>query len=219
MKRLYRSTANHILGGVCGGLGDYFRLDPVLIRLVWLILILFGAIGFLFGGIGLILYIIAWVIIPLEEEAPAKRTPPEPRGVGKGRFWWGLVLVAMGAVLWGSQFRFIYWSIIPGVHLQSRDVVPLVLVLVGIYILYTFGRAAAGKGWLFRSRDDRKLVGVCGGVAEYFQIDATLVRVLWVAGVFFFHGAAILVYLVLMVALPDKPDDSAVETTDSKPKD
>ncbi len=212
MKRLYRSRANHILGGVCGGLGDYFRLDPVLIRLIWLILILFG-------GIGLILYIIAWVIIPLEEEAPAKRTPPEPQGVGKGRFWWGLVLVAMGAVLWGSQFRFIYWPIIPGVHLQSRDFVPIALVLVGIYILYTFGHAAAGKGWLYRSRDDRKLVGVCGGVAEYFKVDATLVRVLWVAGAFFFHGAAILVYLVLMVALPDKPDDSAVETTDSKPKD
>ena len=211
MKRLYRSRANHILGGVCGGLGDYFRLDPVLIRLIWLILILFG-------GIGLILYIIAWVIIPLEEEEPAKKPLPEPQGVGKGRFWWGLVLVAMGAVLWGSQFRFIYWPIIPGVHLQSRDFVPIALVLVGIYILYTFGRAAAGKGWLYRSRDDRKLVGVCGGVAEYFKVDATLVRVLWVAGAFF-YGTAILLYLVLMVALPEKPDDSPAVTTDSKPKD
>lgn len=211
MKRLYRSRTNHILGGVCGGLGDYFRLDPVLIRLVWLILILFG-------GIGLILYIIAWVIIPIEEEEAAKRTPPPPRGVGKGRFWWGLVLVSMGVVLWGSQFRFIYWPIIPGVQLHSRDFVPLALVLVGIYILYTFGHAAADKGWLYRSRDDRKLVGVCGGIAEYFHVDATLVRVLWVAGAFF-YGAAILLYLVLMVALPEKPYEAPAETADSKPKD
>lgn len=212
MKRLYRSRTNHILGGVCGGLGDYFRLDPVLIQLVWLILILFG------GIIGLILYIIAWVIIPIKDVEAAKGTPPPSRGVGKGRFWWGLVLVSMGVVLWGSQFRFIDWPIIPGVHLHSRDFVPLVLVLVGIYILYTFGHAAEGKGWLYRSRDDRKLVGVCGGIAEYFHVDSTLVRVLWVAGAFF-YGATILLYLVLMVALPEKPYESAAETADTKPKD
>lgn len=211
MKRLYRSRTNRILGGVCGGVGDYFRLDPVLIRLVWLILILFG-------GIGLILYVVSWVIIPLEEEETAPKTPPPPRGVGKGRFWWGLVLVAMGAVLWGSQFRLIYWPIIPGIHLDSRVFVPLVLMLVGVYILYTFGRAAAGKGWLYRSREDRKIVGVCGGIADYFHVDSTVVRVLWVAGVFF-YGASILLYLVLMVALPEKPGKSLAETADTTPKD
>ena len=49
------------MGGVCGGLGDYFELDPVLVRLIWLILILFG-------GVGLFMYLIAWVIIPVECE-------------------------------------------------------------------------------------------------------------------------------------------------------
>ena len=60
VKKLYRSAANRWLGGVCGGIGEYFNVDPTLIRLVW-ILFLFA------GGAGLLAYIIAWIIIPLEK--------------------------------------------------------------------------------------------------------------------------------------------------------
>ena len=56
-KRLYRSGKNKILGGVCGGLGDYFRIDPVLIRFIWVI-------AALVWGFGVLAYIIAWIIIP-----------------------------------------------------------------------------------------------------------------------------------------------------------
>ena len=49
-----------MIGGVCGGIGEYFNVDPTLIRLVW-ILFLFA------GGAGLLAYIIAWIIIPLEK--------------------------------------------------------------------------------------------------------------------------------------------------------
>jgi phage shock protein C len=57
IKRLYRSGKNRILGGVCGGLGEYFNVDPVLIRLLWVIFSLFY-------GAGILAYIIAWIIIP-----------------------------------------------------------------------------------------------------------------------------------------------------------
>jgi phage shock protein PspC (stress-responsive transcriptional regulator) len=57
MKRLYRSGNDRILGGVCGGIGEYFGLDPVLVRLGWIIFsIIFGA--------GILAYLIAWIIIP-----------------------------------------------------------------------------------------------------------------------------------------------------------
>jgi len=62
-KRLYRSKKNRILGGVCGGLGEYFGIDPNLIRLLWIALALVN-------GIGLVLYIIAWILIPEEGEPP-----------------------------------------------------------------------------------------------------------------------------------------------------
>ncbi|MFC1481011.1 PspC domain-containing protein [Candidatus Neomarinimicrobiota bacterium] len=202
MKRLYRSRKNHIVGGVCGGLGDYFELDPVLIRLVWLIMILFG-------GIGILLYFIAWIIIPADvTSVVAKPEEIDHDSSTRGRFWWGLVLMLMGIFIWGSQYRLIYWPVIPGVQVQSRDLVPIGLMLVGVYILYTFARSAAsqighsGKS-LARSTVDKKLAGVCGGIAEYFAVDSTLVRIIWVAGAFF-YGSAILLYMIFVLAIPVK---------------
>jgi phage shock protein C len=57
VKRLYRSGKNRILGGVCGGLGEYFNVDPVIIRLLWVLF------SFAYGT-GVLAYIIAWIIIP-----------------------------------------------------------------------------------------------------------------------------------------------------------
>ena len=64
VKRLYRSQTNRWLFGVCGGIGEYFNLDPILIRA------LFVALALLFGG-GFLIYIILIIIIPLEPTAPA----------------------------------------------------------------------------------------------------------------------------------------------------
>ena len=56
-KRLYKSRENRMLGGVCGGIAEYFGIDPTLVRLGW---VLFCALG----GSGFIAYIIAAIIIP-----------------------------------------------------------------------------------------------------------------------------------------------------------
>lgn len=61
MKRVYRSKVDKKIAGVCGGLANYFDIDPVIVRLLWIL--------FLFlGGAGIILYIVAWIVIPLEPE-------------------------------------------------------------------------------------------------------------------------------------------------------
>ena len=57
VKRLYRSGKDKILGGVCGGIAEYLGVDPVIIRLLWVIAV-FG------WGAGILAYIIAWIIIP-----------------------------------------------------------------------------------------------------------------------------------------------------------
>jgi phage shock protein C len=56
-KKLYRSRKNRVLAGVCGGIAEYFNLDPMIIRLAWIIISL--AYGF-----GIAAYIIAWLLIP-----------------------------------------------------------------------------------------------------------------------------------------------------------
>ncbi|MET1248321.1 MULTISPECIES: PspC domain-containing protein [Sporolactobacillus] len=58
-KRLYRSADNKVLGGVLGGIGDYFNIDPTLVRLVFVILCLVS-----FGFPGILGYFIAYLIIP-----------------------------------------------------------------------------------------------------------------------------------------------------------
>ena len=58
-KRLFKSRDNRMVCGVCGGVGEYFNVDPTLIRLVWVL-------ASLFGGSGLLAYIIAAIIIPEE---------------------------------------------------------------------------------------------------------------------------------------------------------
>lgn len=60
--RLYRSERNRVLGGVAGGLGDFFNVDPTLIRLIFVV-------ATIFGGGGVLLYIILWLIIPTESQS------------------------------------------------------------------------------------------------------------------------------------------------------
>ena len=58
-KKLFRSRTDRKVAGVCGGISEYLEVDPTLIRLFWLIAI------FCMGG-GLLAYLIAWIIIPVE---------------------------------------------------------------------------------------------------------------------------------------------------------
>lgn len=60
-KRLYRSSTNKVFAGICGGLGEYLEMDPVILRLIWLLIVVFT--GFVPG---VIVYIIAIFIIPNE---------------------------------------------------------------------------------------------------------------------------------------------------------
>ena len=58
---------------------------------------------------------------------------------------------------------------------------------------------------LFRSRTDRKLSGICGGMGSYFGFDSTLMRVAWVLAAFLSGGLGILAYLVLIFVVPNEP--------------
>jgi phage shock protein PspC (stress-responsive transcriptional regulator) len=67
MKKLYRLPESKKIAGVCAGLSEYFELDPVLFRLVFVI-------SMFFGGIGLLIYVLMWILVPEKpgSEAPAR---------------------------------------------------------------------------------------------------------------------------------------------------
>lgn len=105
--RLTRSQSERKLAGVCGGLAEYLRVDPTLVRAAWVILSVLP--GFVVGGF--VAYLVAWLIIPEAGRSVGRDTQPR-------------------------QLR--------------------------------------------RSVADRRVAGVCGGLAQYFGVDATPIRLLWV---------------------------------------
>lgn len=71
-KRLYRSRDNQMVAGVCAGIAEYLNIDPTLVRLAFLFLAIWG------GG-GVLAYLIAWIIIPEEPlDVAGPMTPPTP---------------------------------------------------------------------------------------------------------------------------------------------
>ncbi|MEA3334972.1 MAG: PspC domain-containing protein [Chloroflexota bacterium] len=70
-KRLYRSRTNRVVSGVCGGFGDYFNVDPVLIRVI------VAALGLMSFGTILILYLAMALIVPLEPAQALSERPEQ----------------------------------------------------------------------------------------------------------------------------------------------
>jgi len=62
-KRLYRSSTHKVIGGVAAGLADYFLIDPVLVRVLFVLVALFG------GG-GVLIYIVLWIVVPIQVSNP-----------------------------------------------------------------------------------------------------------------------------------------------------
>ncbi|MBE0645567.1 MAG: PspC domain-containing protein [Bacteroidetes bacterium] len=138
-KRLYRNTGNKMIGGVCTGLAEYFAIDPVLIRLVFVILALHH-------GIGILAYVILWIVVParlqsvatesetgeIEMEAVANESyavPPtmEKKEPGRGSFIGGIVLIVIGAL-------FLLDNFIPSFGFE--DFWPLLLIAIGAGMLW-----------------------------------------------------------------------------------
>lgn len=153
MNRLCRSQKNRIIAGVAGGLAEYFDVDVVLVRLLWVLAVFAG------GG-GVIAYIIAWIIIPEEKKLPVKsegspeKVAPaseaetkaetsagetagkeepaseEQDARAKRRRHAGLFLIGLGLIFLARKFLgyfFHYWW-------------PLLLVVLGLFFLLRGGR-------------------------------------------------------------------------------
>jgi len=130
-KKLYRSDKDKVIAGVCGGLGEYFAIDSLIVRLIFLAL-LFG------GGAGFLIYIIFALIVPSEKEAisvvktsSSDSNAEKAVSVVRSRDWrlvFGIILLVIGissllsnfwpfSFIWGN-----FW--------------PLLLILAGVMIIF-----------------------------------------------------------------------------------
>jgi len=148
-KRLYRSAKSKVFGGVAGGIADYFEIDPIIIRL------LFVVIAFAGGG-GVIVYLILWIALPLEPIMPfnmnmgsgepfSNDNPGEPSSAGyntdasnpfnipvkpenRNGLIGGIVLISIGLIFLANRF-------IPNINFS--DLWPLVIIVLGGVLIAT----------------------------------------------------------------------------------
>ena len=126
MQKLRRSRKDRMIGGVCGGLGEYFHIDPVIIRLIF-VLLLFA------NGIGLLAYILFWIIVPEEpsegEEVQPKGEEDMTRAATRGNLWGGAILIIIGLYFLLRNLGFLG-------GLDFSLVWPVILIIVGLFLLF-----------------------------------------------------------------------------------
>jgi phage shock protein PspC (stress-responsive transcriptional regulator) len=150
-RKFYRSRTDKVFAGVCGGLAEYFNIDTILVRLLFIVFVIAA------GG-GVLAYIILWIITPEkpidftqfqnpptvdptvenkqssyeEPKKPQEPVPDDPfryhrhRHRERGNLIGGLVLITLGALFLADEF-------IP--HVRFGDLWPLILVAIGIGLL------------------------------------------------------------------------------------
>ncbi|HOZ60162.1 MAG TPA: PspC domain-containing protein [Nakamurella multipartita] len=123
VRRVRRSRRDRVLGGVCGGLARYLNVDPVLLRIAAVALALSG-------GVGVLVYLIAWIVIP--EQAGADEQPLPPRADrDQIALVAGTVLVGIGVLLLAQ--RILPW-------LGAPILWPVVVVAIGVVVVLSARR-------------------------------------------------------------------------------
>jgi phage shock protein C len=127
-RQLHRSATDRVVAGVCGGLAESLQVDPTLVRLGFVI-------ATIWGGVGVLAYIILAIVLPLEAEpSPALAEPAER--AERTRLAAGIVLVLVGAMLLAGNLGWLPW-------LTWSLFWPLFLVVVGFVLLVRRDRQAA----------------------------------------------------------------------------
>jgi phage shock protein C len=116
-RRIYRSRTNSMAAGICGGLGEYLNVDPTIIRVV-AVLLIFAK------GIGLLAYLVGWIIIPRRPEMEAEAVPPQRSE--RSQLLPGLALIIVGLV-------FLLSNLIPWFDLSNLW--PIILIVLGVALL------------------------------------------------------------------------------------
>lgn len=147
---LYRSETNKVIAGVAGGLGEYFNIDPTIIRILFVLMAVFG-------GSGLIIYIVLWLIMPSKSdnhnsqdairanlEDIKSTTTSFAHSFRKGeitkdkqslrsgdlnsRYWWAIIIIVVGFL-----FLMRNYGLLSGIELDKLW--PLILIVFGLAII------------------------------------------------------------------------------------
>ena len=207
--KLYRSKKEKIIAGVCGGFAKYLGIDPTLVRLVWIFFTIFG-------GLGILAYIFSIILISEKDSSKAKEIKADD-DYDEKLVLWGVVIIIVGILLFFRHRPMVgmMWHAVSGNWFNI--LFAIALIGVGIYVLLNrkdVNEKSLSNLRIFGlhlSETDKKIAGVCGGIAESINIDSTIIRLIWVLGSLLSAGIGIVLYIICMLVF-NKPSDDNIET-------
>jgi phage shock protein PspC (stress-responsive transcriptional regulator) len=188
-----------VFSGVCSAIGNHFNIDPFLIRAAF--------IFSLFLGIwGVVAYVVAAIVLTKNEyflsepeNAVAKKRPYKLTAI---------FLIALFLILFfyiSDLFQLLFQ---PNIFGFSEDLIISIYLISSGVIIFAKRKLIYSNinlsipSQLYRSITDKKIAGVCGGLAVYFNQDSTFIRLLWVLFSFITAGLGLLIYLIFIIMVP-----------------
>ena len=211
IKRLYKSQYDRMIGGVAGGIAEYLKIDVTIIRIAFVLMSLFG-------GTGLIIYIAGLLIMP--EGDKEILSEKKVKSIKNSTGFWGILLIIAGLLFILPDIGFMRMHRMWMWHGFWEFIIPVMVIGLGAWLLLRPANPVSTlsskskkteeeeeekdgdkRHKLTRSKVDKKISGVCGGIGEYFDIDSTVVRILWVLATLASAGFGIVAYIIFVIVI------------------
>ncbi|MDQ7816298.1 MAG: PspC domain-containing protein [Melioribacteraceae bacterium] len=202
LKKLERSGSDKLITGVCAGIAKYFNAEPSIIRIIAMLTLLLGVWS-------VAAYLIASYLIT-KEQNPHKLSDEEKAIQKKINFRTVLSgTMILGGIYFGfGSFGFFApWEVF---IFGNSFLIPIIAIGFGIFLIIKFEKDSTTENKItsekfYRSNTDKKIFGVCGGLAEYLNnIDTTTIRVLLLFGTILTLGLLAVGYILMALLIDYK---------------
>ncbi len=193
--KLQKSNSNKLIFGVCGGLGEFFNLNPLIIRAAFML-------STIFTQWIIVLYLLLAVLIPKNSDTnQGNKYYPN---IG---YFMGILIVSVVLFdFFATQFPIINYLF----RIVDKNIIwGIFFVLAGFYLFanannYISISENINDNKLYKSRLNKKIGGVCSGLADYLGWHPINVRVLWTLLTLFSFGVFLIVYIMSAIIIPYK---------------
>lgn len=207
VKRLQRSRSDIVITGTCAGIAEYFRAEVANIRLI-------AIVSLLLGGWSIAAYLLTAALLPVERTA--KELSEEER-LSRRKENFRTILSGV-LILIGFHFALVQIGFSSGntfFIFPNGFVFPLLSIAAGIYLIAHKREARAAvverHNTFIRKRENRLILGVCGGIGKYLNIDGTAVRMVFLFAALLTLGLFAAGYITIAL-FTDFEKENKVET-------
>ena len=241
IRRLFKSGSSRMLDGVCSGIADYAGIGPAVVRLALVALATVNfavAIAFYLTGI-----VVIPARIPIGSTGDENLNESYRKKTSGAFALIGIIAAVAVLLFFSDYFRAVLltlalWSGALSLPLIRSLVIPVALILAGSLLILRGGKGLGRENdvgrpsrtaelysglavpreqeRLFRSEQDRKIAGICGGMGEFLNVDSTVIRFvfIWVGLASF--GTELIVYFVCILFIPTS--EPSVQGRDPRPQ-